>query len=458
MSIEVLALVIISALSITVGMVLRKRRSSHADYYLAGRRLRGWGGSASIAVTWAWGPALFVSAQQAYINGLVGFLWFFVPNVICILLFGKLAWRMKSRAKECDTLPQVMNEEYNKITGRLYSAQFYILQVCSFAVQVLAGSSVLSWMTGYPMHYIAAGMIMIAMTYSYFGGYRASVYTDILQMVIIFAAVAVMVPTVFAGNVGEAIAGLKGMAGSINPISGTGLSIAVSFGITTAIGLLAGPFGDQTFWQRLFSLESNKEKDIKRTFRRAAVMFAIIPIGFGALGFIAAGIPYHAASPQNVNIEVLRYIGVEAGVLLIVVMAVMAGLFSTADSNISAIGIMLSNRGRRMTLTESKIATAAIAVTVYGIAIIPGLQVLHLFLFYGTLRATTFLPTIITIVAKKKPRAEDMNAGLLLSMSVGVPVYIVGALSGNSIISIAGAVLCVGLSGGYIGVKSWAAK
>ena len=35
----------------------------------------------SIAATWIWSPAIFVSSSIAYFNGLYGFLWFLIPNI-----------------------------------------------------------------------------------------------------------------------------------------------------------------------------------------------------------------------------------------------------------------------------------------------------------------------------------------------------------------------------------------
>lgn len=60
----------------------------------------------------------------------------------------------------------------------------------------------------------------------------------------------------------------------------------LSFGLSTAIGLISGPFGDQSFWQRAFSV---KKGMIGKAFMVGALLFALVPISMGAMGFIAAG-------------------------------------------------------------------------------------------------------------------------------------------------------------------------
>ena len=83
-----------------------------------------------------------------------------------------------------------------------------------------------------------------------------------------------------------------------------------------------------------------------------------------------------------------------------------------------------------------------------GIAIanIPGLTVTHLFLMYGTFRASTLLPTVFTLRGiKLVPRG--IVAGILLSMAVGLPVFGYGNVQGIAVYKTAGSLLTVILSG-----------
>jgi len=61
-------------------------------------------------------------------------------------------------------------------------------------------------------------------------------------------------------------------------------------------------------------------------------------------------------------------------------------------------------------------------IVAIAIANIPGLTVTYLFLFYGTLRASTLLPTVMTLLGKKLT-GKGVFAGVLTALCVGLPIF-----------------------------------
>src|SRR5215212_9643866 len=59
----------------------------------------------SIAASWIWAPALFVSVQKAYELGLPGIFWFTVPNILALVVFAFLAPRIRQLIPGGYTLP-----------------------------------------------------------------------------------------------------------------------------------------------------------------------------------------------------------------------------------------------------------------------------------------------------------------------------------------------------------------
>ena len=84
------------------------------------------------------------------------------------------------------------------------------------------------------------------------------------------------------------------------------------------------------------------------------------------------------------------------------------------------------------------------------IANIPGLTVTHLFLFYGTLRASTLLPTVMTLLGKKLS-AGGVFAGVLTALCVGLPIFAYGNIAGIPALKTAGSLTTV-LSSGVVAV------
>ena len=263
----------------------RGRRRDNAEFLLAGRNVGVLTGAMSIAASWIWAPALFIASQKAYEQGIAGLFWFTFPNVMALVVFAPLALRIRERFPSGYTLPQFMGNRHGRGVHILYLIQFFGLQICSFAVQILAGSALIETMTGLPFLLVATILVGTALLYSVMGGIRASLTTDFLQMALILtiSAIAVSWAVVRAGGLSIVAEGLGGHSGDGNLFDPW---VAYSFGIPVTIGLLSGPIGDQMHWQRAYALRSNS--DVIKTFLLGAALFIVVPLSLSLLGFVAA--------------------------------------------------------------------------------------------------------------------------------------------------------------------------
>ncbi|MFQ8761809.1 MAG: hypothetical protein ACLSAF_22420 [Intestinimonas sp.] len=163
----------------------------------------------------------------------------------------------------------------------------------------------------------------------------------------------------------------------------------------------------------------------------------------GILGFIAAGSGYVAQDAGMVNFELVTNL-FPAWVMLPFLFMVASGLLSTVDSNLCAVASLTSDFGGGMKAAKgSMLALLALAV---GIANIPGLAVTDLFLIYGALRATTMLPTVLTLKGKVLS-ARGIFVGVLASLVIGMPVFVIGTFSGDPMLKTIGCLCAVLLSG-----------
>ena len=96
---------------------------------------------------------------------------------------------------------------------------------------------------------------------------------------------------------------LSGITGEFGDLfSKNGLRVFLGFGLPTAIGLFAGPFGDQCFWQRAFSIS---DKKIGRAFSLGAVLFAVVPLSMGILDLLRR-IGFMPKDTGMVNFELIQ--------------------------------------------------------------------------------------------------------------------------------------------------------
>lgn len=441
----ILILLVYAAMMLLATVALTKRENS-VERFCVGNRDSGWLISAlSIAATWIWAPSLFTSTEKAYVNGAVGLFWFLVPNVLCLMLFIPFAKKIRKDMPEGITLSGYMAGRYRSAgVKRAYLFQLAGLSVLSTGVQLLAGSKILSTVTGLPFWMLTLILAAIGYSYSQFSGIRASILTDAIQIVFMLVACAGFVYFgIRAAGTAALIRGLEGYGGGYTSLfSDKGIEIFMGFGLPTAIGLISGPFGDQSFWQRAFAI---REKHIGRAFMVGALLFGIVPLSMGILGFLGAGSGYQVQDMGIINFEIISRM-FPAWATVPFLFMIISGLLSTVDSNLCAISSLTTDIVRDHDLKKTKAAMLLLLLAGIAIANIPGLTVTHLFLFYGTLRASTLLPTILTLKGVRLV-SSGVTAGIIAALVVGLPIFACGTLFNSSVCKTIGSLLTVLLSG-----------
>lgn len=425
---------------IVAKIYMGKRRLNKSGFLVADREVTLWKGAFSIASSWIWAPALFISAQVAYQQGIVGLFWFTTPNVLCLIIFAFFAVIIRDRVPLGYTLTDYIRELYGKRVHNLYLFQSIGLLICSIAVQLLAGSKIISILTGLPYFWTTILLAAIALSYSVMYGLRASIITDFLKINIIFAIGLTLIPWSIhnGGGLQTIVDGLGGFSGKFTDLfDSNGVLVFLSFGLPTTIGLLSGPFGDQAFWQRAFAIRKNH---VKGAFIIGALIFAVVPLMMSCLGFLGAGLKMVPKEAQFINLEVILKL-LPAWTSIVFVYMIMSGLISALDSHMTAIssvgghdllnrviGIKENSASEKQAQSIKWARMSVVAVTIFAIAIanIPNMQLLYLFLFYGTLRASTFLPTVITLLRKTPAHEASIFWGIVVSIFIGLPIFAYG--------------------------------
>ncbi len=427
--------------------VFMTKREKSIERFCVGNRNIGWFVSAlSIAATWIWAPALFTSTENAYTKGFAGLFWFLIPNIFCLILFIPFAEKIRKEMPKGITLSGYMFGKYHsKAVKNIYLFQLGTLSALSTGVQLLAGSKILSVLTGIPFAAMTIIMAVIAFSYSQFSGIKASILTDAVQMVFMLAVSIgfIVFGVKNGGGLETLVTGLGGAAGDAGSLfSKRGWEIFLGFGLPTTIGLISGPFGDQCFWQRAFCVRKDR---IGRAFFVGALLFGIVPLSMGMLGFIGSGMRYVAADSGIINFELISTLFPTWAVIPFLFMIV-SGLLSTIDSNLCAISSLTTDIFKKKTLGKTKFSMILLLAIGIAVANIPGLTVTHLFLMYGTLRAAALLPTIFTLKGiELKP--WGIVAGIISALIIGLPIFGYGNMQGIAIYKTVGSLLTVILSG-----------
>lgn len=433
---------------------LRKRQQTKAEFLAAGHSAPWVLTAFSMAATWVWAPSMFTAAEKAYTQGFAGVFWFVVPNVLTLILFAFFAKRMRQLRPEGWTFSDYIREKYSNRAHNMFLTESFGLQICSLAVQLLAGATIFHKVTGLPFVWTTIILAAIPLLYSLTNGIRGSIATDFVKMSFIAIVLLLGLPIISSNvGVGTLLAGLGGIDGThAHLFDATGIAVMLSFGLPTTIGLLSGTFGDQMFWQRVFSV---KHHAVKKTMISAAFIFAIVPISLACFGFFAAGAKLDIADTQLVNVgAVINFC--PRWFLYLFFLLILSGLISTVDSILCAVssvaGHDIVQRLKAKTgrdykeLTIARIGMVLVAILAIAVANIPGMTITYLFLFYGTLRSSVMLPTIFAIKGRKMTE-RGIFYGILASLIIGLPIFAIGNLNGNVPMIVAGSLLTIGLSG-----------
>jgi urea-proton symporter len=437
-----LALFGLGMLIITYLFAHRKDGDTKQGFLLANRKVGWFIGGSSIAASWIWAPALFVSVQMAYEKGLAGIFWFTVPNVIALAIFAFLAPKIREKLPEGYTLPQYIKFRLqSERVHKIYLFPYFLYQLMAVTVQLFAGGSLVSLLTGISLIKVMPILAVIALAYTLLSGLKASIITDFVQLAMIFGIGAIILPWTWsaAGGFTAISAGFGGLA-NIGNILDPG--VAFSFGIVTAIGLIAGAISDQQYWQRAFAI---KKKQLIKSFIFGAILFGIVPIVLSTLGFLGANPSLGVSLPEGVDVSM---IGVQtvatllpAGALFLFVIMLLSGLSSTLDSGLSAASSLWVTDVVKIESDSQAIRSARkamIAITVLGLLVamgalyIPGFGLKHLWWVFNTIAACIVVPTVLSLYWSKLSE-RGVFWGVLTAFVIGIPLFIYGNIIDNAV-------------------------
>ena len=101
----------------------------------------------------------------------------------------------------------------------------------------------------------------------------------------------------------------------------------------------------------------------------------------------------------------------------------------------------------------------ALAVGGFAITQIPGITLLYIFLFFATLRAAVWLPSLIAIVKPKLLSEQGMFYGISTAIVIGVPMFVYGKLAKSLPYTFSGTLIAIfGSAVLVLAISKWKRK
>jgi SSS family transporter len=424
------------AMCIGVGVWAMRRTKSTHDFFMAGRHLgvivAGVAVFSSTMSGWGFvgGPGL------VYKMGTSSFWMIVCTSIAMTITFFLLGKRLRLLAELRDpvSLPEAVEARYNSRSTGFLTAVAILLGVMGYlATQILAMATVLqsiladvSWIGDLRLEMCVAISTAVLVFYCVTGGIIASVYTDLVQgIIMVIAAVLILLTAVAAVD-----GGLAGMSATILADDPEAMS---PWGTLGMVGCLS--------WYFIFVLGACGQPHVitklmmTRRVEDARHMLPVSVVGYGvsALLWIGIGLAMRTLVLQGVHAELTNpddaaseFFQNYAHPLLsgVVFAGLLAAIMSTADSflNIGAAAVVhdipRSVRGRslRNELFWARIATVWIAVVAALFALSSGDLVALLGAFGWSTFAAAIVPTVAIGFNWKRATPLACNVAIVSSL------------------------------------------
>ncbi|GAB3068825.1 sodium/proline symporter PutP [Virgibacillus ainsalahensis] len=437
---------------ITIGIITYRMTHTLSDYVLGGRRLNSWTTAFSASASDFSGWLLIGLPGAAYATGLgANSLWLAVGLAIGAMInWQYVAKRLRvytAYSNDSITLPQFFENRYrdNSHLLRVISAVF-ILSFFLFytASGLVAGAKLFQGTFDVDYHFALIVGAIIIVAYTFLGGFLAVSITDLIQGVLMSAAL--LVTSVYG------LIEVGGFGGLFNQLSSINTSLTDAFAATSydqpggvlwgsagaigAVGIISalawglGYFGQPHILARFMAIRSHKE--VRKARLISVALGLVIPLYgaliVGMLGIVTFSEPLADSEQVFIQLVQVVYNPWIAGILLA---AVLAAIMSTVDSQLLVSSSALSEDFYRRYLRKNasdkelvwvgRISVLVIALIALMLAWNETSSVLDLVSYAWAGFGATFGPPLLFSLFWRKTSRNGALAGIIVG---GLTVFL----------------------------------
>ncbi|QTF91592.1 sodium/proline symporter PutP [Halomonas sp. BM-2019] len=438
--------VVYLALMLGIGIVAYKRTTNLSDYILGGRSLGPWTSAISAGASDMSGWLLLGLPGAAYVSG-ISASWIAVG-----LLIGTwLNWLIVARrlrlysfkVSDALTLPEYFANRFQdkshllRVISAIFILMFFLFYTSSGLV---AGGRLFETVFGFDYRIAVTVGTLTIIVYTFIGGFLAVSWTDLIQGLMMAAALAI-VPIIAFGDLGGASGAGAALAAESEHMlawfrdASTGEALTF-VGIVSSLAWGLGYFGQPHILARFAAIRS--DRDIPAARRIAVSWTAIALISSIAVGLLGVGfVQRDLADGETVFMVMVNLIfhPVIAGILLA---AILAAIMSTADSQLlvssSALtddfykAIFRKEASQSELVWVGRFAVIGIAFIAYLLALNPDATVLDLVAYAWAGFGAAFGPALILSLYWRRMNKWGALAGIVMG---GVTVVVWAELSGG---------------------------
>ena len=178
------------AAMVAMSWFLGRKQGDAKDYYLGGNRMGYWSISLSTMATQCSTNSLL--GAPAFVIAVGGLLWLQYELALPLAMIGIMAFLLPFfRRRNVVSVYEYLEERFGPGSRTLLSVLFQFLRAFSTGVTVYGISIVIQELTGLPFAAAVLLLGVVTIVYDFLGGIRAVVYSDVIQMFVLYTGIAV---------------------------------------------------------------------------------------------------------------------------------------------------------------------------------------------------------------------------------------------------------------------------
>jgi sodium/proline symporter len=426
-------IVVYMGICLVLGFVAYRRTSNLADYILGGRSLGSWVTAFSAQASDMSGWLLKGLPGLAYLAGFDA-VWLAAGLIIGTYLNWKfIAAPLRVRTEQLGdslTMPDYFERRFDDRSRilRTITAAFILVFFTFYASSgFVATGRLFESLFGMDYHDAMFWGSIVMLAYTFFGGFLAVSWSDVLQGTLMFLAL-VLVAAVgvgLAGGFGDMVASLEARNPALlDPLLGSSGEALGAIGIVSLLAWGLGYPGQPHILARFMAIRSAEEMPVARRVAMGWVITVLLAaIVVGLAGAVILAPPLEGPDTEKVFIQMstLYLHPVLAGICM---SGILAAIMSTASAQLlvasSAFaqdfykGLFRRDPGRAELLWVGRGAVLAIALLAYVLALNPENKVLDLVAWAWAGFGAAFGPAIVLSLYWPRMTRNGALAGMLV--------------------------------------------
>ncbi|RMX04161.1 sodium:solute symporter [Corticibacter populi] len=418
-------LVFFSAGFALAGMAYARRVRGDLEDFIVARNSQGSVATVLTLLASSLGAWILLSPPQAATwGGLAAVIGYALGAMSPRLAMIPLGQRMRELMPRGHSLTEFLMARYGRPMYALALLIMLFYMFIAMAAEITAIAMLVTLLAPVPLWLTAAIVLGFTLLYTAYGGLRASIFTDKVQIVIIVPLLLALVAIGWhaAGGARPVIEGLQQKAPQLLDLTDP---VGIKAGLTFFVAILLTGIFHQGNWQRIYSARSIG--DMRRGFLLGGVL--VVPFIF-VMGLF--GLAYVALAPGGDSSVALFSVVMPSLPVWMAVALIPLGLalvMSSADTTISAVSCIIAvdvgrllPRARPATLMRlARWLILLLAVPVMVVAA-QGYSVLYLFLLADLLCAAAAFPVFFGLYSRGHD-GFDATVATLAGLAAGLLVF-----------------------------------